>query len=317
MRVVFMGTPDFAASILDELKEQHEVVAVYTRADAVRGRGKALVPSPVKELAVRAGIPVFEPRSLRDEVEIERLAELAPDVICVAAYGRILPQEVLDIPAHGCLNVHASLLPKYRGAAPIERAILAGDEQTGVCIMRMEAGLDTGDYCISRSCDIGDTPCERLTAELAEKGAYALLSALFAIECGSVRWTKQDESRATYAPKIEKGELNCVPDDAATTNLRRIQASGPAHPSRCAIGGRKVTLIAARALREDDSVAPDVRDMEAGSVRLRAKRLFLGCSDGVFEVLDVKPDGKKEMPAAAFASGIQGIKADDVTWERI
>ena len=146
MRVVFMGTPDFAASILIELKEQHDVVAVYTRADAVRGRGKKLVPSPVKEVALGANIPVFEPRTLRDEAEVERLRALDPDVICVAAYGMILPQAVLDIPKHGCLNVHASLLPKYRGAAPIERAILNGDDEAGVCIMRMEAGLDTGDY---------------------------------------------------------------------------------------------------------------------------------------------------------------------------
>ena len=132
MRVVFMGTPDFAASILIELKEQHDVVAVYTRADAVRGRGKKLVPSPVKEVALGANIPVFEPRTLRDEAEVERLRALDPDVICVAAYGMILPQAVLDIPKHGCLNVHASLLPKYRGAAPIERAILNGDDEAGV-----------------------------------------------------------------------------------------------------------------------------------------------------------------------------------------
>lgn len=312
-----MGTPDFAASILDELKEQHEIVGVYTQPDAVRGRGKKLVPSPVKELAESAGLDVFQPKSLRDPEEVERLRSLAPDAICVAAYGKILPQDVLDIPRYGCLNVHASLLPKYRGAAPIERAILAGDEQTGVCIMRMEAGMDTGDYCISRSCDIGDTPCERVTAELAEKGAYALLSAMYAIEEGNVRWTKQDETEATYAPKIEKGELNADPDSDASTNLRRIQASGAAHPSRCSIGGRGVTLVAARAVNSEDSVAGEVAGIRSGQVLYRGKRLFMGCSDGPIEIVEVKPDGKKEMPAAAFASGIQGIKADDVIWERL
>ena len=314
MRVVFMGTPDFAASILDELKEQHDVVAVYTQPDAVRGRGKKLVPSPVKELAESAGIPVFQPRSLRTPEEQEQLRALAPDMICVAAYGKILPQEVLDIPEHGCLNVHASLLPKYRGAAPIERAILAGDEQTGVCIMRMEAGMDTGDYCICRSCDIGDMSCKRLTAELAEKGAYALLSAMFAIEQGNVHWTQQDESQVTYAPKIEKGELDCDPADTAVANLRRVQASSDAHPSKCAVAGKGVTILAARAT--DDS-AEDAGEIKQGSVVFRAKKLYLGCADGPMEILEVKPDGKKEMSASAFASGVQGIKAGNVIWERV
>ncbi len=317
MRVVFMGTPDFAASILDELKEQHEVVAVYTQPDAVRGRGKKLVPSPVKELAVRSGIPVYQPSSLRKPEEIDRLKGLNPDIICVAAYGKILPREILDIPPHGCLNVHASLLPRYRGAAPIERAILAGDEQTGVCIMRMEAGMDTGDYCICRSCDIGDLSCERLTAELAEKGAYALLSAIYAIELGNVRWTKQDESQATYAPKIEKSELNADPHAEAAVNARRVQASSAAHPSRCSIGGRGVTLVAAKMPSEDDPAAQELSDVRPGQVLLRAKRLFLGCADAPIEVLEVKPDGKKEMSAAAFASGVQGIKAGNVIWERL
>lgn len=315
MRIVFMGTPDFAASILDELKEQHEVIAVYTQPDAVRGRGKKLVPSPVKELAERKGIPVYQPTTLRTHEERERLRELAPDMICVAAYGKILPQEVLDIPEHGCLNVHASLLPKYRGAAPIERAILAGDEQTGVCIMRMEAGMDTGDYCICRSCDIGTMSCTRLTAELAEKGAYALLSAIYAIELGNVHWTQQDESQATYAPKIEKGELNCDPAESATVNLRRVQASSDAHPSKCMIAGKGVTLIAAKALDEEADAADALPGQ--GAVAFRAKKLYLGCADGPIEITEVKPDGKKEMSAAAFASGVQGIKTGNVIWERM
>ena len=316
MRVVFMGTPDFAASILDELKEQHEVIAVYTQPDAVRGRGKKLVPSPVKELAVRAGIPVYQPKTLRTPEEQDRLRELAPDMVCVAAYGKILPQEVLDIPEHGCLNVHASLLPKYRGAAPIERAILAGDEQTGVCIMRMEAGMDTGDYCISRSCDIGDMSCKRLTAELAEKGAYALLSAIYAIELGNVHWTRQDESQVTYAPKIEKGELNCDPAEPMATNLRRVQASSDAHPSKCTIAGKGVTLLAAKAVESEEAAAMGATPAR-GEVSFCAKRLFLGCADGPIEITEVKPDGKKEMSAAAFASGVQGIKTGKVIWERM
>lgn len=317
MRVVFMGTPDFAASILIELKEQHDVVAVYTRADAVRGRGKKLVPSPVKEVALGANIPVFEPRTFRDEAEVERLRALDPDVICVAAYGMILPQAVLDIPKHGCLNVHASLLPKYRGAAPIERAILNGDDEAGVCIMRMEAGLDTGDYCICRSCQIAGMNAERLTGELADKGAYALLSALYDVEHGVQRWVKQAEEDATWAPKIEKGELNLNPAIECVENLRHVQASGVQHPSKCSIAGKGVTVLSAVALSQDDSCFEAASGLAQGKVLFAQKRLFLGCADGVFEILEIKPDGKKEMDARSFAAGVQNIKSGEIEWETL
>lgn len=313
MRIVFMGTPSFAASVLTELMEQHDVVAVYTRPDAVRGRGNKLESSPVKALAEARGIEVRTPKTLRDAQEQAYLRGLNPDAICVAAYGMILPQEVLDIPAYGCLNVHASLLPKYRGAAPVERAILAGDEQAGVCIMRMEAGLDTGAYCISRSCDIADMSAERLTEELADKGARALLSALYELEAGQLRWTEQDESEASYAPKIEKGELNLDPQQPVSTNARRVQASGEAHPSKCAIAGRQVTVLEAKCAASDELFG----GIEPGQVRFASKRLALGCLDGPLELIQVKPNGKNAMAAAAFASGIQNIKSNSITWERI
>lgn len=317
MRIVFMGTPDFAANILMELKEQHDVIAVYTRPDAVRGRGKALLASPVKKVALEADIDVFEPKTLRSEEEVARLRNLAPDAICVAAYGMILPQEVLDIPRYGCLNVHASLLPKYRGAAPIERAILAGEREAGICIMRMEAGLDTGDYCISRSCEIGDMSSERLTDELADKGACALMSALYEIEQGQVRWTKQNDDDATYAPKIEKGELNLDPSATVFANQRRVQASSSAHPSRCSLAGKTATLIRTSMVSSDDAEEVGIRDMQAGSVAFVRKRLFIGCADGALEVCMIKPDGKKEMDAASFASGVQDIKSGTKTWEQV
>ncbi len=317
MRVVFMGTPEFAASIFIELKEQHEVVAVYTRADAVRGRGKELVPSEVKKAALDAGIPVFEPKSLRGDDEIARLRDFAPDVICVAAYGMILPQAVLDIPKHGCFNVHASLLPKYRGAAPIERAILNGDEEAGVCIMRMEAGLDTGDFCICRSCQIAGMNAEHLTLELADKGANALLSALYAAEQGSLRWTKQIEEDATWAPKIEKGELNLSPALTCTENLRHVQASGTQHPAKCSLAGKGATIVKARALAADDSVVEQLAGISQGHVAFAQKRLFLGCADGAFEIEEIKPDGKKAMDAKSFAAGIQNIKSGEIEWENI
>ena len=317
MRIVFMGTPDFAARILDGIKDWHEVVAVYTQPDAVRGRGKKFVPSPVKTCALAAGIDVYEPSSLRDSDVIEHLRTLNPQMICVAAYGKILPQEVLDIPVWGCINVHASLLPRYRGAAPVERAILAGDTQTGVCIMRMEAGMDTGDYCFWSTCDIGDKSYEHLMGELADQGTRDLLSAIHAIEGGEVHWISQDESQATYAPKIKKGELNCSPHESSSVNLRRIQASGSTHPSRCIIAGRNVTLMRAKPVDACSRVSKLLADIQPGQVLLREKRLFLGCTDGPIELISLKPDGKKEMSAAAFASGVQEIKTDKVNWERL
>ncbi|WP_302961827.1 methionyl-tRNA formyltransferase [uncultured Adlercreutzia sp.] len=305
MRVVYMGTPAFSASILEQLIPHHEVVAVYTRPDAVRGRGKELVPSPVKQVAEAAGIPVRCPRTLRDAEEQAALAALAPDVICVAAYGLLLPPEVLAIPAHGCLNVHGSLLPRWRGAAPIERAILAGDAEVGVCIMAMEEGLDTGDFCVCRSIPADGATAEGLTADLADLGASALLVALSQVEAGRVAWVRQDEEQVTYAEKIAKGELNLDPAEPVVVNDRRVRASSAAHPARCLIGGRAVTVLAARPA--DAALAP-------GAARLSAKRLYIGCADGALEVTEVKPDGKRAMEAKAFAAGVPALRGEEGTW---
>lgn len=308
MKVVFMGTPALAASVLDELSRHHDVVGVYTRPDAVRGRGKKLVASPVKELALSLGLDVYEPRTLRDEAVRSELAALKPDVICVAAYGTLLPPEVLAIPRLGCLNVHASLLPRWRGAAPIERAILAGDAETGVCIMRMEEGLDTGDYCVARSIPVEDKTASELTDDLALLGARALITALEHLEQGAVRWTMQEAEGVTYAEKIVKGELDADPALAATDNVRRVRASSAAHASRCVIAGRPVTLCAA-AMAPDCAIAP-------GSALFSGKKLLLGCAEGAVEVLALKPDGKKEMTAAAFAAGCPVLRGPDAIWER-
>lgn len=316
MRVVFMGTPAFAATVLDELARCHEVVGVYTRPDAVRGRGRELSASPVKELAVELGLDVFTPRTLRDDAEQAALAALGPDAICVAAYGAILPREVLDIPRFGCLNVHGSLLPRWRGAAPVERAILAGDEEAGVCIMHMEEGLDTGDFCVSRSTFVGDKSAAELTDELANLGARALITALAHVEAGAAKWTRQDEARVTYAEKIAKGELNVSPAASAAENARRVQASGEAHPSRASIAGRAVTVLEARACAADEASEP-ARALRAGQAAFAQKRLYLGCADGALEVLAVKPDGKKPMDAKAFAAGAPALRTPDAAWEEV
>lgn len=316
MRVVFMGTPKLAADILVEIAQQHEVVCVYTRPDAVRGRGAKLEPSPVKAAAERLGIPVRTATSLRDAEEQAHLAELAPDAIGVAAYGCILPREVLEIPRYGCLNVHASLLPRWRGAAPIERAILAGDEQTGVCIMRMEEGLDTGPYCVRRATEVEGKSAAELTDELANLGARALLTGLSVVEQGGAEWTFQDDAAATYAEKVAKDELYPDPAEPAAAMVRKVLASSEAHPARAVIAGRSATVERV-ALPDDERAAALCNGLEQGAVRFAAKRLFLGTGDGTVEVLSLKPDGKKSMDARAFAAGIQGIKAGGCTWGRV
>ncbi len=316
MRVVFMGTPKLASDILVEIAQQHEVVCVYTRPDAVRGRGAKLEPSPVKAAAERLGIPVRTATSLRDAEEQAHLAELAPDAICVAAYGCILPREVLEIPRYGCLNVHASLLPRWRGAAPIERAILAGDEQTGVCIMRMEEGLDTGPYCVRRATEVEGKSAAELTDELANLGARALLTGLSVVEQGGAEWTFQDDAAATYAEKLAKDELYPDPAEPAAAMVRKVLASSEAHPARAVIAGRSATVERV-ALPDDERAAALCDGLEQGAVRFAAKRLFLGTGDGAVEVLSLKPDGKKSMDARAFAAGVQGIKAGGCTWGRV
>jgi len=315
MRVVFMGTPTFAATILEELAQHHDIAAVYTRPDAVRGRGKALVPSPVKEIALSLEVPVHTPKTLRDEAEQACLAAYEADVICVAAYGMILPKAVLDMPAHGCLNVHASLLPRWRGAAPIERAILAGDEQAGVCIMRMEEGLDTGAYCICRSTDIADKSSTELTDELANLGARALLTALEHISLDSVDWVEQDESQVTHAAKSEKGELDLGPDMDSDTLVRCVQASSAAHPSRCLVADRALTVLSLRKPAFQGEIPEQLARLSAGEALFFGKRLYLACSDGIVEILSLKPDGKKEMDAKAFAAGVQALR-EGAAWSR-
>lgn len=301
MRVVFMGTPDFAVPSLQALAERHDVALVLTRPDAVRGRGRALVPSPVKARALELGLPVVEAARITPEVA-GALREAAADVFCVAAYGCILPDEVLTMAPGGCVNVHASLLPRWRGAAPIQRAILAGDAETGVSIMRIGHGVDTGAYCAQARVAIAEKDARELTAELARVGAELLADTLPAVADGSAAWVEQDEALVTHAAKIEKRELMLDPADAARVNALRVRASGDTAPARCVVAGRGVRVCAARV--GEKSVAP-------GAVLAARGRVWLGCADGVLEVLRVKPDGKREMEAGAWAAGLRG---DGLAW---
>ena len=223
MRVVFMGTPDFAVPSLRELASRFEVVLVLTRPDAVRSRGKKLEPSPVKAAALELDIPVMEATRITPEV-MDRLHEAKADIFCVAAYGCILPDEVLNMAPLGIVNVHASLLPRWRGAAPIQRAILAGDERAGISIMRIGHGVDTGAYCAQASCSVAGKTADELTAELAQLGADLLCDTLPALADETAVWTEQDESLVTHAQKISKAEMRLDPQERALVNLRRVLA---------------------------------------------------------------------------------------------
>ncbi|MDN0068342.1 methionyl-tRNA formyltransferase [Collinsella ihumii] len=307
MRVVFMGTPSFAVPALKKLAAAHEVVLVLTRPDAVRSRGKRLEPSPVKSCALELGLPVLEAKRMTDEV-LDALRGANADVFCVAAYGCILPDEVLTMAPLGCVNVHASLLPRWRGAAPIQRCILAGDDETGVSIMRIGHGVDTGAFCAQASCTVAGKTADELTAELAELGGDLLVDTLPALADGTAVWTEQDESLVTHAAKIEKGEMRLDAAGSVTDNLRRVLASSDAAPARCVVAGKPVRVLMAADAR------PDAPRVEAGSFAVASKRVFIGCSDGALEILSVKPDGKRAMDAQAWAAGLQGKQG---AWETL
>lgn len=303
MRVVFMGTPAFAVPTLEALIAHHDVVAVYARPDR-GGRSRRAAISPVVERAEAAGLVVERPFTLRDPEAVDRLRTLAPEVIVVAAYGLILPAEVLTIPAHGCVNVHGSLLPRWRGAAPVQRAILEGDGVTGVSIMRMEEGLDTGPWCRQASVDVDDKTVADLTCELAVLGADELVAGLAAIEDGSVRWTEQDDTHATYAHKVSTADVALDPSLTVDQALRRVRASGPSAPCRAQVGGRGITVLSASRGQQG-----------LGSGRaLCARGLEIGLADGSIVLERMIPEGRSAMDGGAF---VRGAHLDtDCTWGR-
>lgn len=250
MRIVFMGTPAFAATILKHLlaSKMHDVCAVFTAPDAVRSRGSHLETSAVGCIARDADVPLYQPASCKNPQLIDTLAALQPDVICVAAYGMLLPEALLNVARYGAINVHASLLPRWRGAAPIERAILAGDTYAGVCSMRMTAALDAGDFCFPKRVALGELSYDELSEQLACLGAQSLLECLDALVENSVEWQAQDHTLVTYAHKLTKDELYLSPDDTALQACRKVRASSNAHPARALLAGRPVRVMKASVL---------------------------------------------------------------------
>jgi methionyl-tRNA formyltransferase len=292
LRLVFAGTPEFAAHHLNALIEsgEHDIVAVYTQPDRPAGRGKKPTPSAVKHRAEQAGLPVYQPLNFRNEEDRAALAVLQPDIMVVVAYGLILPQAVLDIPRLGCLNVHASLLPRWRGAAPIQRAIEAGDQETGVTIMQMEAGLDTGPMLNKASCEIrGDDTAASLHDRLAELGGPALLSTLRAAAAGMIEAEAQDDSLSNYASKIEKGEAEIDWSLDAATLDRRIRAFIPFPICYTPLNGERVRIWQAH---------PESEEGVPGSI-LRADKngILVACGTGSLNIQRLQLPGGKQLSA--------------------
>ncbi len=291
MRLIFMGTPDFAVPTLDALVEAgHEVVAAYSQPPSRSGRGKKERPSPVHARAEELGIPVRHPASLKGADEQAAFAALEADVAVVAAYGLLLPQQVLDAPKHGCLNVHGSLLPRWRGAAPIHRAIQAGDEQTGITIIRMEAGLDTGPMLLKGTTPVDSKTTGDLHDELAAMGARLMVQALAQI--GTLVAEPQDDTLATYAPKISKAEAKLDFTKSARRLEREVRAFSPFPGSWLELDGERIKLLRADVV--DASGVPGV---------ILDDRFAIACGTGAIRPVTLQRAGKPAMPLEEFLRG--------------
>ncbi|HSM11617.1 MAG TPA: methionyl-tRNA formyltransferase [Lysobacter sp.] len=295
MRIVFAGTPEFAVPSLRAAARHNEVVAVYTQPDRPAGRGRGLAPSPVKREALLRGIPVLQPENFKAAATRAALRALKPDLMIVVAYGLILPQSVLDIPTHGCWNVHASLLPRWRGAAPIQRAIEAGDRETGVCLMQMHKGLDTGPVLLSQRIEIGSDTGGQLHDRLALLGAQVLADGLGLLRVG-VRPVPQPQPEAgvTYARKLDKAEARLDWSRPAGELARRVRAFNPWPMAEATIAGERLRIHGAVAL-------PLAHDAAPGTL-LAASRdgLDIACGEGALRIRVLQRDGGKAITAADY-----------------
>ncbi|MDV3469866.1 methionyl-tRNA formyltransferase [Stenotrophomonas sp. C3(2023)] len=304
MRIVFAGTPEFAVSSLRAAARHHEVVAVYTQPDRPAGRGRGLAASPVKLEAVARGISVYQPESLKDEAAQQQLRALQPDLMVVVAYGLILPKAVLAIPTHGCWNVHASLLPRWRGAAPIQRAIQAGDATSGVCLMQMEAGLDTGPVLLQQSLPIaGSDTGGQLHDKLAELGAQVLSDGLGLLRAGLKPIAQpQPAEGVTYAHKLDKAEARLDWRGEAEVLARTVRAFNPWPVAEAQLGGERVRIHGAVALADNGGAAP-------GTV-IAASRdgIDVACGQGALRLRVLQREGGKAITAADYLNARRDLQ---------
>lgn len=295
MKIIYMGTPDFAVPALKSLaSSKHEVCAVFTQPDKPRGRKMILTPPDVKVCAQSLNIPVYQPESMKNGDALEIIGRYNPDVIVVAAYGKILPKAVLDAPKFGCVNIHGSLLPKYRGAAPIQQSVLNGDRVTGITTMLMDVGLDTGDILLTEETEIGENETSgELFDRLAELGGKLVLKTLSALEKGEITPKKQDESLATHTSKIDKSLCPIDFSKSAFEVHNKVRGLNPWPVATTKICGKNVKVYSTR-------LCP--KSGKSGEV-ISTKPLVVGCGDKSVEILELQPEGKKRMTADAFLAG--------------
>lgn len=298
MRIVFMGTPDFAVPCLQKLIDcGHKVTGVFTQPDKPQGRKMILTPPPVKELALANGIKVYQPVKMKDGTALEMLKEANPELVIVVAYGKILPKEILDFPKYGCINIHASLLPKLRGAAPIQWSVINGFDKTGVTSMQMDEGLDTGDMLIKAELQIGkNETAEELHDRLSVLGADVLEETINALQNGELTSEKQNHSEFTYAPMLSK-ELSPIDWTMSAAQVHNKIRGLNSWPSASAmLNGRKVKI--------HKSILVSEKGKGAGEVIESGKRLVVSCGDSnCIEILNLQAEGKKAMSAADFLRG--------------
>ncbi len=305
MRIIFAGTPEFAVPSLQMLiASGYDVCAVYTQPDRPAGRGRQLHPSPVKTVALAAGIPVYQPLTLKTDEEVQQMDTLKADLMIVVAYGMILTQAVLDLPPLGCINVHGSLLPRWRGAAPIQRALMAGDEKTGVTIMKIVRKLDAGDMLHKEKLTITDTDTSSdLYAKLADLGATGLAKVLTQIENGTVQAEPQDEALVTYAEKLDKNEAAIDWNDSAVVISQKIRGLNPWPVAQTDHHGQVLRIWQAQALDETS-------ELPSGTVSCEHKKFDVATGQGMLRLLEVQLPGGKRMSAQAFlnAHDVNGVK---------
>ena len=305
MKILFAGTPEFAAKSLAALIDSdHQIMAVLTQPDRPAGRGRKLTPSPVKQLALEHDIEVHQPISLKNQAARDLIELFVADVMIVAAYGLILPEAILDIPEYGCLNIHASLLPRWRGAAPIQRAIEAGDTKTGVTIMQMDTGLDTGDMLAKSAINID----ERETAgslhdKLADLGAELIISVLNELENGKLEPEQQDNSLATYAQKLSREESFIDWDQSARNIVNRIHAFNPWPAAKSKHNKIELKILTARIVNQTG-------DHKIGEIICVNKKITVQAKDGLVELLELQKPGARVVPAAEFLNGYNFAKGD-------
>lgn len=300
MRILFMGTPDFAVFPLAAMVESgEEIVGVVTQPDQPKGRGYVMTPPPVKVYAEAHGIPVCQPQTLKSEEFWEELNKFAPELIVVAAYGKILPARVLDYPKYGCINIHGSLLPAYRGAAPIQRAILEGATETGITTMQMDAGLDTGDILLQQTVPItSDDNFETLHDKMGECGAEVLLRTLEELKQGALKRTPQNGEKATYAAKIEKADCKIDFTKPAEAVHDQIRGLSPVPLAFATMPDGKLLKV-----KRAEPVGTGVPSAPGTILSLSGGGITVACGEGAIKFFEVVPEGKKPMTAAAYLNG--------------